>query len=157
MGEELDFARGLLQELTAGLPADRLALHICRGNWTPDEAQALAGDYRPLIPLLSSLEFGTFVLEICTPRAGEIEILTTLPTDRRIGVGLVNQKNRTVDTVEAVTNRARRAVELFGAERLLLNPDCGFATFADNPIVTADVAEAHLAVLAGARDCLAGD
>ncbi len=156
VGEELGFARGLLQELTSGLPADRLALHVCRGNWTPDEAMALAGDYRPLVPLLSSLDFGTYVLELCTPRAGEIGVLATLPSDRRIGVGLVNQKDQVVDSLEVVLARARRAVDLFGAERVLLNPDCGFATFADNPIVTAEVAEAHLAVLVAARDRLIG-
>lgn len=153
--DELAFAQGLLQDLTAGLPADRLALHICRGNWTPDEAMALAGDYRPLVPLLSALDFGTFVLELCTPRAGEMDVLTTLPDDRRIGVGLLNQKQPVIDPVATVAARARRAADLFGAERLLLNPDCGFATFADNPIVTAAVAEAQLAVLAGARDDLA--
>ncbi len=38
------------------------------------------------------------------------------------------------------------------AERVLLNLDCGFATFADNPIVPAEVAEAKLAVLAQVRD-----
>ncbi len=154
VGEELDFARGLLQELTSGLPGERMALHICRGNWTPDEAMALAGDYRPLVPLLSDLDFGTFVLELCTPRAGEIDVLATLPDDRRIGVGLVNQKSPVVDPVESVTARARHAVDLFGAERLLLNPDCGFATFADNPIADAQLAEAHLGALAAARDRL---
>ncbi len=156
VGEELDFAQGLLQELTAGLPAERLALHVCRGIWTPDEAMALAGDYRPLVPLFSALDFGTFVLELCTPRAGEIDVLATLADDRRIGVGLVNQKDQAMDPVEVVTARAQRAVDLFGAERVLLNPDCGFATFADNPIVNAGVAEAHLGVLAAARDRLTG-
>lgn len=53
--EELDFARGLLEEVTASQPADWLAVHVCRGNWSPDEGKALAGDYRPLIPLLGSL------------------------------------------------------------------------------------------------------
>jgi 5-methyltetrahydropteroyltriglutamate--homocysteine methyltransferase len=39
--QELAFARGLPQDLTAGLPADRLAIHMCRGNWSPDETKAL--------------------------------------------------------------------------------------------------------------------
>lgn len=46
------------------------------------------------------------------------------------------------------------AIRLFGAERVLLNPDCGFATFADNPIVGPDLAEAKLAALVQARDVL---
>src|SRR3989454_2909075 len=46
---ELAFARTLLAQVAAGLPRDRLALHVCRGNWTRDEHAALAGDYRPLL------------------------------------------------------------------------------------------------------------
>jgi 5-methyltetrahydropteroyltriglutamate--homocysteine methyltransferase len=50
-----------------------------------------------------------------------------------------------VETVDEIEARVRRAVDLFGADRVLLNPDCGFATFADNPITAADVAERKLA------------
>jgi TnpA family transposase len=57
--------------------------------------------------------------------------------------------------VRPATTRTRPsrpcAADLFGMERLLFNPDCDFATFVDNPIVTAQVAEAHLP-RAGARD-----
>lgn len=48
--------------------------------------------------------------------------------------------------------RAERAVDTFGSERVLLNTDCGFATFADNPIVTPEVAEQQLRLVAQARD-----
>ncbi|MGD9753047.1 MAG: hypothetical protein AB7W59_18805 [Acidimicrobiia bacterium] len=37
----------------------------------------------------------------------------------------------------AVAGCVRRAVEVFGAEQVLLRPDCGFATFAGNLIVDA--------------------
>ncbi|MEP7162118.1 MAG: cobalamin-independent methionine synthase II family protein, partial [Dermatophilaceae bacterium] len=90
--EELAFAQGLLQEVSAGLPAERLAVHVCRGNWTPDESKALAGDYRPLTPLLASLNVHTLMLELCTPRAGELDALAGLREDQRIGVGVFNQK-----------------------------------------------------------------
>jgi 5-methyltetrahydropteroyltriglutamate--homocysteine methyltransferase len=152
--EELGFAQDLLQEVVRGLPRERLALHVCRGNWTPDERAALAGDYRPLMPLLSAVDVGTLALELCTPRAGEIDLLAGLPDDRRIGVGVLNQKSQQVAEVADVVARGEQAIALFGAERVLLNPDCGFATFADNPIVTATVAEAQLVVLAQARDVL---
>lgn len=62
-------------------------------------------------------------------------MLTTLPGDRRFGVGVINQKAQRVYPVDALVARACQAVDLFGAERVLLNPDCGFAAFADNPIV----------------------
>lgn len=153
-GEELSFARDLLQDVVAGLPRERLALHVCRGNWTPDEAVALAGDYRPLLPILADIDVGTYILELCTGRAGEVEVLAGLPDDRRIGVGVINQKRQDVEPVAEVVARAEQAIAVLGAERVLLNTDCGFATFADNPIVTADVAQAKLAAMVRARDHL---
>ena len=153
-GHELAFATELINRVVAGLPRERLGLHVCRGNWTRDERAALAGDYRPLLPVLQQVDVGTLFLELCTPRAGEIEVLRDLPTDRRIGVGVVNQKLDRVESVEEIAARVRRAIEVFGAERVLLTPDCGFATFADSPLASPAVAEAKLATIAQAAQLL---
>jgi 5-methyltetrahydropteroyltriglutamate--homocysteine methyltransferase len=67
---------------------------------------------------------------------------------------VIDQKQQHVETVEEVLGRAQHAVEVLGAERVLLTTDCGFATFADSPIVTAELAEAKLHVLAQVRDAL---
>jgi len=144
---ELAFARTLLAQVAAGLPRDRLALHVCRGNWTRDEHAALAGDYRPLLSFFADAPVGTLFLELATPRAGEMDVLADLPRSLRIGVGVVNQKRERVEPAEEVARHARRAVDVFGAERVLFTPDCGFATFADNPVASATVAEAKLHAL----------
>ena len=68
----------------------------------------------------------------------------------RVGVGFVNPKDPRVEPVDEIVRRAERAIALFGPERVLLHPDCGFATFADNPIVDASLAEAKLAAIAAA-------
>lgn len=142
--EELAFARDLMNAVVAGFPRERTAMHVCRGNWSPDESVALAGDYRALLPHFKQLDVGSFMLELATPRAGEIEVLRELPDDRRIGVGVVNQKLKTVESVEEILTRAETAIALFGAERILLTPDCGFATFADNPLASSKIAEGKL-------------
>jgi 5-methyltetrahydropteroyltriglutamate--homocysteine methyltransferase len=142
----------LVNRVVAGLPRSRLGLHVCRGNWTRNEEAALAGDYRPLVPVLSSLDVGTLFLELCTPRAGELDVLADLPRDVRIGLGVVNQKHERVKTIEAIATRARRAVKLFGPERVLLTPACGFATFADNPVASTSLAEAKLRAIAEAAE-----
>ncbi|MFT3917680.1 MAG: sulfurtransferase TusA family protein [Anaeromyxobacteraceae bacterium] len=142
---ELAFAEGLLAEVAAGFPRERLALHMCRGNWTPDESVALSGDYRPLLGLLSRAPVGTLFLELATPRAGDVEVLAGLPREVRVGVGVVNQKKEEVEPAEVIVERAERAIRVLGPERVLLNPDCGFATFADNPIASARLATAKLA------------
>jgi 5-methyltetrahydropteroyltriglutamate--homocysteine methyltransferase len=151
-GHELEFARGLVNRAVAGLPRARLAVHVCRGNWTRNEEAALAGDYRPLLPLLSSLDVGTLFLELCTPRAGELEVLADLPRDVRVGVGVVNQKHERIEAIDEIAERARHAVQLFGVDRVLLTPDCGFATFADNPVSSAKVAEAKLRAIVEAAE-----
>jgi 5-methyltetrahydropteroyltriglutamate--homocysteine methyltransferase len=144
---ELGFARDLMNAVVEGLPKERIALHVCRGNWTPDESVALAGSYAPLVDTLARMNVGAYLLEMCTPRAGEMEILRQLPQDARIGVGVVNQKHIDTEAVEDVAAKIGHAIDLFGRERVLLHPDCGFATFADNPICSATSAEAKLGVI----------
>ena len=55
---ELAFARDLLNAVTSGYPIERIALHICRGNWTPDESVALAGSYDPLVETMRAMNVG---------------------------------------------------------------------------------------------------
>jgi 5-methyltetrahydropteroyltriglutamate--homocysteine methyltransferase len=148
--EELAFAADLLDRVAAGFPPQRLAMHVCRGNWSRDEGVALSGDYGPLLPLLERTPFGTVFLELCTPRAGELEQLRSLPARCRIGVGAVNQKLDHIESEADILQRGEQAIALFGPERVLLNPDCGFATFADNPVASAEVAERKLASLVSA-------
>lgn len=148
--EELEFARTLINRVVEGVPAERTALHVCRGNWTKDETVALVGDYRPLLSLFSCINVGTLFLELCTPRAGELEVLGSLPDRLRVGVGVVNQKLDKIETIEEIMERGERAIQLLGVQRVVLNPDCGFATFADNPIATGEVAEHKLANVARA-------
>jgi 5-methyltetrahydropteroyltriglutamate--homocysteine methyltransferase len=151
-GRELAFAERLVNQVVADLPRARLGLHICRGNWTRNEEAALSGDYRPLVSLLSRVDVGTLFLELCTPRAGDLDVLADLPRHVRIGVGVVNQKHERIERREEIAARARQAVELFGAERVLLTPDCGFATFADNPVASTRIAEDKLRAIVEAAE-----
>jgi 5-methyltetrahydropteroyltriglutamate--homocysteine methyltransferase len=152
--EELEFAVSLINEVVAGVDDLRLGLHVCRGNWSRDESVALTGPYTRLVPLLATLPVGTLFLETTTPRAGELDALTDLPPAVRVGLGVVNQKLDRVETVEEIVGRAEAAVAIFGPDRVWLNPDCGFATFADNPLASARVAEAKLAAIVQAARVL---
>jgi 5-methyltetrahydropteroyltriglutamate--homocysteine methyltransferase len=151
---ELAFARTLINRVVEGVPRSRVAMHMCRGNWTPDESAALTGGYEPLLPVLQEVKVGTLFLELCTPRAGEMAVLQDLPRNLRIGVGMVNQKSPKIETVEEIVERGRKAIGIFGADRILLNPDCGFATFADNPVNSASTAERKLHAIVQAAEIL---
>jgi 5-methyltetrahydropteroyltriglutamate--homocysteine methyltransferase len=151
---ELDFAAELINAVSVGLPRERLAMHVCRGNWTRDEGAALSGDYRPLLGIFQRLRVGTLLLETSTPRAGDLAVLEKLPPGVRLGVGVVNQKLEQVESVAEIVARARRGIDLVGVERVLLTPDCGFATFADNPVASVRVAEAKLRAIVEAAGIL---
>jgi 5-methyltetrahydropteroyltriglutamate--homocysteine methyltransferase len=154
--EELQLALSLFEKLTAGVPLSRVALHICRGNWTPDESKALTGSYEPLLDFLCRVPVGNYFLEACTPRAGEWSLLAALPADRRVGLGMVNQKHRHIESETEICRHAESALQVFGEQRLMLTPDCGFATFAENPLSSSEVATEKLAALTRARTRLLG-
>ena len=59
-----------------------------------------------------------------------------------------------MESVEEITAKAEAAIRLFGPDRVLLNPDCGFATFADTPLAMAEVAEQKLASIVRAARAL---
>ena len=61
-----------------------------------------------------------------------------------------------MESPEEIVAQARRAVEIFGADRVLLTPDCGFATFADSPVTPARVAEDKLRAIARGAAILTG-
>src|SRR5690606_29356656 len=149
---ELGFARDLMNAVVDGFDRSRIAVHVCRGNWTPDESVALAGSYEPLADTLAQMKVGVYLLEMCTPRAGEMDILKTLPETARIGAGVVNQKLSQTEAVDEVAGKIADAIDLFGRDRVLLHPDCGFATFADNPICDHPHAGEKLAVIARAAE-----
>ena len=58
--------------------------------------------------------------------------------------------------VKDIQRRISEVINLFGKDRVLLTPDCGFATFADNPVASANVAEAKLKAIVDARDLIGG-
>lgn len=142
--QELNFACELINATVAGLPSERTAMHVCRGNWTPDESLALSGDYSAYMPVLTRVNVGTLLLEFCTSRAGDLALIKQLPDHLRIGIGVVNPKDARVESPGDIAGRIKQACDLVGKERLLLTPDCGFATFADNPVSAFNVAEGKL-------------
>lgn len=145
--DELAFAMRLLEQVVTGLPRERLGLHVCRGNWSRDEHVALSGDYGPLLDYLSKVPVGTLFLEACTARAGSMDVLSVIPASIRLGLGMVDQKSDQIETEAEVAVRLEKALALFGEDRVLCIPDCGFATYAHAPLAAADRAEAKLRVM----------
>jgi 5-methyltetrahydropteroyltriglutamate--homocysteine methyltransferase len=72
--EELEFAVRLMNETVEGISGVKFGVHICRGNWSRKENVLLTGNYGPLLPYLMRMKVDQLVLEMATPRAGELEV-----------------------------------------------------------------------------------
>jgi 5-methyltetrahydropteroyltriglutamate--homocysteine methyltransferase len=151
---ELEFAVDLINRVVAGIDGPILALHVCRGNWSQKEEVLLEGSYDPLIPYFARMQVQQLVLEYATPRAGTLEALQALPAEVQLGFGAVNPRTTVLESPEEVASRVTQLAELIAPERIYLNPDCGFGTFADRPVGTPDVAFKKLSVLAQAAALL---
>ncbi len=82
-----------------------------------------------------------------------MDVLADLPESLRVGLGCVDVRTPEMETSETIAARVRKALEFVPADRLSLNPDCGFAPSSDNPIPL-DEAYAKLKALAGAAELL---
>ena len=151
---ELELAVDLINRVTEGISGPTLALHVCRGNWSQKEEVLLEGSYDPLIPYFARIHVQQFVLEYATPRAGALQALQALPAAVQIGFGAVNPRTAELESPERVASRVAQLAEFIAPERIYLNPDCGFGTFADRPVGTSDMAFKKLCVLSQAAEIL---
>lgn len=132
----------------------RTGIHVCRGNWSKREDVLITGDYKPLVDCFREMNVDQYVLEYATPRAGELEVIGRSLSDREIGLGCVNPRTDTAESVESIVERAREALQFWSADNIFLNPDCGFGCFANRCVNEETVAAAKLAAMAKAAAIL---
>ncbi|MBI4054204.1 MAG: cobalamin-independent methionine synthase II family protein [Candidatus Doudnabacteria bacterium] len=132
--EELKYACVLVNEVIKGVKGVETALHLCRRNraflyrqnrsrrgWVGE------GGYEPIIPFIQDLKVNQFVLEYSIPVAGDLRALALIPKRFKIGLGCVECRFEHIDTPKEITARVEQALQYVAPERILLNPDCGFA------------------------------
>jgi len=132
--QELEFATELINKTVSGVSGVKLGVHVCRGNWSTREESLLKGDYGPLIPYFQEMKVDQFVLEFATQRAGEISVFKDAAGFKEIGLGVVNPRTQQVESVDAIVKKVEEALKYFDPDKIYLNPDCGFGTFAESPV-----------------------
>lgn len=157
--EELNFASSLIKSIIDYVKEKNIlsSVHVCRGNWSKDESILLTGPYTPLIKLFEEVLPDVLALEFSTPRAGEIASLfesEKIKNNIILALGVINPRTDTIETAQSIVERAKEALKFIDKERLWLNPDCGFATFANRPVNTFDIIEKKLEQLEIAKNIL---
>ena len=152
--EELNWAVELINESVKGIGGVTLGLHVCRGNWPAPEEILPKGAYGPILPSLLEIKVNQLVLEFATPRAGPIDVFKDYPTDKQLGLGVIDVKNRDVETPEIVVSRVKRALKYFDPDQIFLNPDCGFASGRTWPVANRETAFKKLRAMTEAAKVL---
>ena len=150
-GEELEFAVSLINRVAGDLPV-RTGLHVCRGNWSRDESTLLKGSYAPRRPYFAQMKVDQLVLEFATPRAGDLCGFE----DKELGLGCINPRTDVIEAPHQIAARVRHASTFVNADKLFLNPDCGFGTFAARPMNDPPVVKAKLRAMVEAAELLRG-
>ncbi|MGH7035796.1 MAG: cobalamin-independent methionine synthase II family protein [Stellaceae bacterium] len=143
-----------LNHATEGLPADRMRLHICWGNYE--------GPHTHDIPLAK-------VIDVCfkaRPQAVSFEganprhehewedlKAARIPDDKILIPGVIDSTTNFVEHPRLVAQRLGHYAEIVGKERVIAGVDCGFATFAGRaPLVATSIVWSKFKALAeGAR------
>lgn len=102
----------------------KIAMHICFGNH--HGRPLVKRTFRKLFPGVLDAKCDQFVLEFANREMAEIDFWKEVGQRKELGAGLIDQKSFYVETPEDVAERIRIALKYAPAEKLWINPDCGF-------------------------------
>ena len=134
----------------AGLPRDRIRLHVCWGNYeAPHDKDVALAD---ILPILMRANVGGFVLPFANPRhAHEYKLFAghKLSDDQCLVAGVIDTLTNFVEHPEVVADRIEQVARVVGdPRRVLAGTDCGFDTSAGMGRVAEDVVWAKLRAMA---------
>jgi 5-methyltetrahydropteroyltriglutamate--homocysteine methyltransferase len=112
-----------------GLPADRIRLHICWGNYEGPHTHDLP--VTKIIDIAFKARVQAFSIEAANPRHDhEWEDLKeiNIPDDRILIPGVIDSTTSFVEHPRLVAQRISRYAQVVDRERLIAGVDCGFGT-----------------------------
>jgi 5-methyltetrahydropteroyltriglutamate--homocysteine methyltransferase len=142
-----------LNAATAKIPADRMRLHICWGNYEGPHDHDI-----PLQKVLGAVlnaRPATLMFEAANPRHEHEWIVwrdAKIPSDKKLAPGLIDTCSNYVEHPELIAQRLERYIAIVGIDRVIAGTDCGFGTFAGYGKIDPDVTWKKLVALnEGAR------
>ena len=133
------------------LPADRLRLHLCWGNYEGPHHRDLP--FEKLFDLLMRVKPHALLFEAANPRHAHewrvwAERRRDIPDDKVLIPGVISSTSNYIEHPELVAERIERFASIVGRERVMAGSDCGFSTFAGDGLVDSEICFAKLKSLA---------
>jgi 5-methyltetrahydropteroyltriglutamate--homocysteine methyltransferase len=116
-----------------------ISVHLCHAHF--NRKHGTKGPYDLIMGALGQMNADRFAIELATPDAGGIEALSRFPSNKLLGLGVIDHTDKHVETPEEVVARAEAAMQYVAPDKITLNPDCGFSPSSQNPM---DIDEAYL-------------
>lgn len=120
-----------LNQALADIPADRVRLHLCWGNYEgPHHRDVPLGD---IIDVVAKARVTGISFEAANPRhAHEWRVFQDfkLPADKVAIPGVLDSTTNYIEHPELIAERLCKFAEVVGRENVIAGTDCGFATFA---------------------------
>jgi 5-methyltetrahydropteroyltriglutamate--homocysteine methyltransferase len=138
-----------LNHAVRNIPADRMRIHICWGNYEGPHDHDI--DFIKVAPILIRAKPMALVIEASNPRhAHEWAVWhgLKLPDDKILIPGVLDTCTNYVEHPELVAERLCRFADLVGRERVIAGTDCGFGTFAGYGKIDPDIAFKKLHAMA---------
>ncbi|MDT7951439.1 MAG: cobalamin-independent methionine synthase II family protein [Acetobacteraceae bacterium] len=141
----------VLNHALRNLPADRLRMHVCWGNYEgPHHCDVEMG---VILPTLMRAKPMGLLFETANPRHAHDwnwfrELRHLVPEDRVLIPGVIDSTTNFVEHPRVVAERIDRFIDMFGRDRVIAGTDCGFSTFAGFGAVHPDIVWAKLKTLA---------
>ena len=139
-----------LNAATAGLPPDRMRLHICWGNYEGPHTHDIA--LKDIIDIALGARPQGLSIEAANPRhEHEWEDLKAIriPDDKVLIPGVIDSTTNFVEHPRLIAQRIGRFADIVGRERVIAGSDCGFGTSATAaPIVAPSIVWAKFRALA---------
>jgi 5-methyltetrahydropteroyltriglutamate--homocysteine methyltransferase len=120
-----------LNHALANVPAERVRLHICWGNYEGSHVHDM--DCAKIFPVAIKVKPMALLVEGSNPRhEHEWEAWKTikLPDDKVLVPGVIGSNSNYVEHPMVVAQRILRYAGVVGRERVMAGSDCGFGTFA---------------------------
>ena len=144
-----------LNHALAAIPADRVRMHVCWGNYEGPHHKDVA--LATILPIVLRAKPQGLLFEASNPRhAHEWETIEAfkhqIPDDKVLIPGVLDSTSNFIEHPRLVAQRLHRFAGIVGADRVIAGTDCGFGTFAGFGAVDADIVYAKFAAMAeGAR------
>jgi 5-methyltetrahydropteroyltriglutamate--homocysteine methyltransferase len=143
----------VLNEATKEIPADRMRMHLCWGNY--EGPHHLDVPLKDIIDIVLTARPAAISFEGANPRhehEWKVWKEVKLPPEKTIIPGVIDSTTNFIEHPELVAERITRYADVVGKESVIAGVDCGFGTFATSNTVDARIAWAKLGSLSeGAR------